>query len=838
MGRWASVRVDLDADDLDAELPTAGLDRLDVLLLASGTPLARRLLTCPVDLLAVSLVLAQVGPEAAARHHRSRLLPPPALPQPDDVLPASVVLCTRDRGAQLADCLASLACLRPAPAEVVVVDNGTAGQTVEDVVRSHGFRYVRQPIRGASRSRNAGVAAARHDLVLFTDDDVQVDPTWAAELVAGFADPLVAAVTGLVLPQDLSTPVSQMFEVHAGFSRGLDERRLDGSVINPFRAGVAGASASMAVRRSEYLTVGGMAEHLGPGTPSGAGEDTLLVHQLLLAGYRVQYRPRALSTHRHRDTMAAFDKQMHAYGTAMVAYALTAIGLERRPGSAIQGGRATAAYLLRHARDAALNRPGALPRRVAAAELGGALRAPTRLRAARREATTLPSTPLPVPMQDGLRPWLSRLLDARPAPATVTGELPRLSVVVPTRGRREHAVHLVRRLQDQQYDAARLEVIVALDGDVDGTGAALAALDVPVRPELVRLVSSSLDPHHGQGAGAARNAGAAAASGDVLLFLDDDVRPVDRVLLQGHASGQARRPGALVGMVPPATEEEDRYLTQGARAWWCDQTRALLREEPLRFTDVTTANLSVLRTAFLDAGGFMPLPRREDWELGQRLASRGVELRALPAAAVLHQFETDVSGYLADVRREGAGDSLMAERHPAVVGMLPLGGWRGTGPRRRRALQSLVERAPSPRLLPAVAPAALRALESAGLRSRWQRALGAVVAVAYWSGVGDALAGSVPRLEALLARADALAAEGCGFFDAVTGELMLPTATQASEIDVHLGGRPLYRVPLRWGGIPFDVTRFTETVLARWEPQVLAAAALTDVRVRPVSRRL
>src|SRR5207247_1269682 len=79
------------------------------------------------------------------------------------------------------------------------------------------------------------------------------------------------------------------------------------------------------------------------------------------------------------------------------------------------------------------------------------------------------------------------------------------------------------------------EVIVADDGSADGTGAIARAAGARV-----------VETGGGRLAGGARNAGWDAASGDLVVFLDADVVPV-----QGWGAGVARAaaefPGAIVG---------------------------------------------------------------------------------------------------------------------------------------------------------------------------------------------------------------------------------------------------------------------------------------------------
>jgi GT2 family glycosyltransferase len=94
--------------------------------------------------------------------------------------PLSIVIATRNRAELLAGALASLRAQLGAPAaEIVVVDNGSSDATAE-VAGAHGARVVREPEPNRARARNAGVAAAGGELVLFVDDDVIVPPYFVA----------------------------------------------------------------------------------------------------------------------------------------------------------------------------------------------------------------------------------------------------------------------------------------------------------------------------------------------------------------------------------------------------------------------------------------------------------------------------------------------------------------------------------------------------------------------------------------------------------------------------------------------------------------------------------
>ena len=84
----------------------------------------------------------------------------------------AVVIPTFNRAQLLLRCLRSVAAQTLAPAEVIVVDDGSTDAT-ERLVRQHfpTVRYLRQAAGGVSRARNHGVLAARSEWLAFLDSD-------------------------------------------------------------------------------------------------------------------------------------------------------------------------------------------------------------------------------------------------------------------------------------------------------------------------------------------------------------------------------------------------------------------------------------------------------------------------------------------------------------------------------------------------------------------------------------------------------------------------------------------------------------------------------------------
>ena len=128
-------------------------------------------------------------------------LPPEPAPE------ISIVICTRNRAAQLAAVLTSICDLVVPPDlvwELCIVDNGstdTTAQVVESFVPRLPVRYLHEPVAGLSNARNRGVEAARGRYICWTDDDVEIDRDWLCAYAAAFRrHPQAAVFGGRILP--------------------------------------------------------------------------------------------------------------------------------------------------------------------------------------------------------------------------------------------------------------------------------------------------------------------------------------------------------------------------------------------------------------------------------------------------------------------------------------------------------------------------------------------------------------------------------------------------------------------------------------------------------------
>ena len=205
----------------------------------------------------------------------------------------AVSVATLNRPDGLARCLDAVLSSEPAPAEVVVVDQGDDIRTAVVVSQREGhgrITYIQQRRAGLSASRNLALASVSSPVLATTDDDCVPAPGWLAAIGRAFAEsPTPQSVTGRVLPlgphQDGLVAIS---------SRSSTVRADVQGNTAPW---TAGTGANVAVDRSWAERIGGWDERLGSGSDGGAGEDVDFLYRLLEAGGRIRYEPEALIRH-------------------------------------------------------------------------------------------------------------------------------------------------------------------------------------------------------------------------------------------------------------------------------------------------------------------------------------------------------------------------------------------------------------------------------------------------------------------------------------------------------------------------------------------------------------
>ncbi|GAB2974519.1 glycosyltransferase family 2 protein [Nocardioides montaniterrae] len=190
------------------------------------------------------------------------------------------------------------------------------------------------------------------------------------------------------------------------------------------------------------------------------------------------------------------------------------------------------------------------------------------------------------------------------------------SLVVPSRGGAARLPRLLDRLAAQED--ATVEVVVVLDGDVDGSAAAVAAY-------ASRLDLNLLTFAENRGRAAALNAGFAAARGDVLVRCDDDLAPAPDFAAR-HAAHHTGDPVGVIGLVRNLFPDT-AYARAYGRHWDRLQREQAYAAPPAQAWRHWAANASVTRATWDLVGPYDEGYRGYGWEdvdWGYRLHLAGV----------------------------------------------------------------------------------------------------------------------------------------------------------------------------------------------------------------------
>lgn len=205
----------------------------------------------------------------------------------------TAVVCTRNRGAMVADAVRSILANDHPDFELILVDQSTNDLTQTalcEFLSNPRLRYVRSPERGLSNARNLGISLAKSEKVAMTDDDCTVPNDWLTrmEYALDRAGP-VAIVIGNVFaaPYDKSKGFVPNYTQASSF--------LARSVRDKHR--IEGMAACMGIRADACRKLNGFDPSLGSGSRFHSADETDIIIRALLAGYRVLETPEVLVTH-------------------------------------------------------------------------------------------------------------------------------------------------------------------------------------------------------------------------------------------------------------------------------------------------------------------------------------------------------------------------------------------------------------------------------------------------------------------------------------------------------------------------------------------------------------
>lgn len=216
----------------------------------------------------------------------------------------TILICTWNRAEKLRNCLTSLLQLE-VPAglewEIVVVNNCCTDHTSSVIQSFHDslpIREVFEPQLGHSVSRNTGISMSSGTLILFTDDDVQVDPKWISE-IKRVSDqyPKSCIFGGPIYPQLEKVPRHIQKCMESPFFDGLILRKNLGSGVKILDESESLFGANMAFRRTLFEQIR-FDSCLGlKGNDHIRGDETDLIERARQKGATVVWVPSAQVSH-------------------------------------------------------------------------------------------------------------------------------------------------------------------------------------------------------------------------------------------------------------------------------------------------------------------------------------------------------------------------------------------------------------------------------------------------------------------------------------------------------------------------------------------------------------
>ncbi|NCC22227.1 MAG: glycosyltransferase family 2 protein [Alphaproteobacteria bacterium] len=214
----------------------------------------------------------------------------------------SVIVCTRNRGHKIRECLesidASLRHAKPSEAEIVVVNNGSTDDT-EEVVKSFArnavfpVNHVYEERPGLNVARNRGLRTATGDLLLYTDDDCRMDVGHIKQALEYHeCDERPVLRFGRV---DLGDPQDWPMTIHTcPHVRRWQKDHPEWGY--PSMGNIIGCN--MTFPKSIYNDIGGFDDRFGNPTIPG-GDDTDFGFRAFYKGYKLEYVPDMAVKHYH-----------------------------------------------------------------------------------------------------------------------------------------------------------------------------------------------------------------------------------------------------------------------------------------------------------------------------------------------------------------------------------------------------------------------------------------------------------------------------------------------------------------------------------------------------------
>jgi glycosyltransferase involved in cell wall biosynthesis len=237
------------------------------------------------------------------------------------------------------------------------------------------------------------------------------------------------------------------------------------------------------------------------------------------------------------------------------------------------------------------------------------------------------------------------------------------SIVIPAYQAAAVLPQCLNALHRQSIDRSRYEIIVVDDGSTDNTADVAERTLHNQAPAHMLCAAQVIRALHG-GPAQARNLGAQAAQGRLLLFTDADCEPVPDWIEQ--ISSVFVDP-SISGAKGTYRTRQTSLMARFVQQEYQERYDRLQRLAPIDFVDTYSA--AYRRDVFIDQGGFdavgLPTAAVEDQEFSFRLTASGHRLVFVPEAVVYHQHNASLRRYFRRKYYIGCWKIYILRRHPA-----------------------------------------------------------------------------------------------------------------------------------------------------------------------------
>lgn len=237
-----------------------------------------------------------------------------------------------------------------------------------------------------------------------------------------------------------------------------------------------------------------------------------------------------------------------------------------------------------------------------------------------------------------------------------------ISVIIPTFNGARKIVGLLKALEEQTLMAD--EVVVVIDGSTDETKAILESSTFNIK-KLSVIVQDN------KGRSIARNNGVKNASGELLIFFDDDMRPAPDCIAE-HVEHHLRYPGTILTGSAIDEENDNKSDIQLYRAFlsrkWSMPLQGLAGKPlPRENIFVTAANFSISKKLFLELKGFdEALNDAEDFDLAVKAFNNNVPLYYKHEAFAIHDDSFTCASYIKRHREYQQAHSKLRKIKPLM----------------------------------------------------------------------------------------------------------------------------------------------------------------------------